>query len=180
MKIASLVFAGALLVSAAPAIAGAHSDYTKSFPLATLQTFEFRSQQRISRDPLANNSIWAENIQNDIRTGLQSRGLTEVTQQELPDFYVTYYIGLADRYNVNAVGLGRVSWWGWPHAYGVWAVPYTESVLMVEVIDAHTDRLVWRGYDSDALNTAKPEKTLDKSVNSVVSQFFHDVKEQRG
>lgn len=38
----------------------------------------------------------------------------------------------------------------------------------------------WRGSDSDTLNTSKPDKTLDKAVNNVVSQFFHDVKDQRG
>ena len=177
MRLASVVFAGAILMGAAPAFAGAHSDYTKSFPLQTLQTFEFRTQQRISRDPLANNSIWAENIRDDIRTGLMSRGLTEVAAEDMPDFYVTYYVGVAQRYSVNAIGFHR-GWWGWPGAYNV--VPYKESTLMVDVIDAYTNQLVWRGYDSDTLNTSKPDKTLDKAVNNVVSQFFHDVKDQRG
>jgi hypothetical protein len=179
MRLASVVFAGAILMGAAPAFAGAHSDYTKSFPLQTLQTFEFRTQQRISRDPLANNSIWSENIRDDIRTGLMSRGLTEVSAKDMPDFYVTYYVAVANRYNLNAIGFHR-GWWGWPGTYAVSAVPYTESTLMVDVIDAHTNQLVWRGYDSDTLNTNKPDKTIDKAVNNVVSQFFHDVKDQRG
>jgi len=48
MRRASMVFASAMLMGAAPAFAGAHSDYTRSFPLETLQTFEFRTQQRVS------------------------------------------------------------------------------------------------------------------------------------
>jgi len=39
---------------------------------------------------------------------------------------------------------------------------------------------VWRGYDSDTLNADKPDKTLDKAVDNVMSRFFHDVKEHRG
>jgi hypothetical protein len=108
-----------------------------------------------------------------------SRGLTEVSAADMPDFYVTYHVGVANRYNLNAIGFHR-GWWGWSRTYDVWAVPYTESTLMVDVIDAHTNQLVWRGYDSDTLNTNKPDKTFDKAVNNVVSQFFHDVKEQRG
>ena len=116
MRLASVVFAGAILMGAAPVFAGAHSDYTKSFPLQSLQTFEFRTQQRISRDPLANNAIWAENIRDDIRTGLMSRGLTEVAAEDMPDFYVTYYVGVAERYSLNAIGFHR-GWWGWPGVY---------------------------------------------------------------
>lgn len=186
MKLSSL-FLVAVVLMATPAFARSHSDYTKSFPLQSLKTFEFRDQQRISRDTLANNSIWASNIKDDIRNSLTSRGLTEATAGKQPDFYVAYYVGLKDRVNINAVVYGgpffygyRRSWWGWPGGYDVWAVPYTESTLIVDVIDAHSNQLVWRGYDSDTLNTGKPDKTLDKAVDNVMSKFFHDMKEQRG
>jgi hypothetical protein len=57
----------------------AHSDYTKSFPLQTLKTFEFKNQHRISRDPLANNDIWANDVREAIRNDLRSHGVTEAT-----------------------------------------------------------------------------------------------------
>lgn len=47
----------AVLVGGGSALASTHSDYTKSFPLQALKTFEFKDQRRISRDPLANNAI---------------------------------------------------------------------------------------------------------------------------
>jgi len=50
----------------------------------------------------------------------------------------------------------------------------------ITVIDAHTNQLVWRGYDSDTLNTNNADKTLDKAVDSVMTKFFHDVKEHHG
>lgn len=187
MKLASLVLAGAVLTAVSPAFAGSHSDFTKSFPLQTLQTFQFKDQDRISRDPLANNSIWAANIKDEIRSNLISHGLAEASHGQPADFYVTYYIGLKERDNINAAPYGlsvihgyRGGWLGGPRAYAVWTVPYTESTLMVDVIDAHSNQLVWRGYDSDTLNADKPDKTLDKAVDNVMSRFFHDVKEHRG
>jgi hypothetical protein len=88
---------------------------------------------------------------------------------------------------VNSIGYGlpafhrgfhRAGWgWGFPAGYDVWAVPYTESTVIVDVIDAHTNQLVWRGYDSDTLNTKNPDKTLSKAVGSVLSRFYHDAKE---
>ena len=74
----------------------------------------------------------------------------------------------------------RGTWWGWPAGYDVWAVPYTESTIIVDVIDAHTNQLVWRGYDSDTLNTKDPDKALSKAVDSVLARFYHDAKEHRG
>jgi hypothetical protein len=70
----------------------------------------------------------------------------------------------------------RFGWFGWPRGYDAWAVPYTESTVIVDVIDAHTNQLVWRGYDTDTLNAGKPEKTLDNAVDHVVSRLVHDAR----
>ena len=131
-------------------------------PLQTLKAFEFKDQPRISRDPLADNEIWANNVRDAIRNDLTNNSFVEVTNGH-PDFYVAFYVGLKDRYDVSALGYGMpvfhrgFAWWGWPRGYDAWAVPYTESTVIVDVIDARTNQLVWRGYDTDTLNTGKPE-----------------------
>jgi uncharacterized protein DUF4136 len=182
MKLMPLVL-GLMLGAASPAFASAHSDYTKSFPLRTLKTFEFKDQHRISRDPLANNDIWANDVRSAIRDDLTSHGMVEVTDGH-PDFQVAFYVGLRERYDIDTVGYGfpfhrgfRSGWWGWPRGYDAWAVPYTESTLIVDMIDTHTNQLVWRGYDTDTLSTGKADKTLTKAVDNVMSRFYHDVKE---
>ena len=171
---------GLTLVASSPAFAATHSDFTKSFPLQTLRTFEFKDQRRISRDPLANNDIWANDVRAAVRKDLGDHGYVEATNGR-PDFYVAFYVGLRNRYDVNAIDYGmpvfhRRGWWGWPRAYDVWAVPYTQSTVIVDVIDARTNQLVWRGYDTGTLNSGNPEKTLDGAVDHVVSRFMHDTK----
>jgi hypothetical protein len=174
----------AVLAGSGSALAATHSDYSKSYQLQSLKTFEFKQQHRISRDPLADNEIWANDVREALRNDLSSHGLTEVRNGD-PDFYVAFYVGLKDRYDIDSVGYGlpvfhrgfRGEWWGWPRGYNVWAVPYTESTLIVDVIDAHTNQLVWRGYDSDTLNMGNPDKTLTKAVDKVLSLFYHDAKE---
>jgi hypothetical protein len=49
--------------------------------------------------------------------------------------------------------------------------------VIVDVIDAHTNQLVWRGYDTGTLDTKNPDKTLTKAVDHVLSRFSHDAKE---
>jgi hypothetical protein len=58
----------------------------------------------------------------------------------------------------------------------VWAIPYTETTVIVDVIDAHTSQLVWRGYDTDTLNVGNADKTLTKAMDNALSRFYHDVK----
>ena len=181
MRITPVAVALAILVGGSTAYAGTHSDFTKSYPLQTLKTFEFKYQNRISRDPLANNDIWANDVRQAIRSDLMDHGMTEAANGE-PDFYVAFYVGLKDRYDIDTIGYGmpvfhrgfRTGWWGWPRGYDVWAVPYTESTVIVDIIDARTNQLVWRGYDSDSLNRSKPDKTLTKAVDNVLSRFYHD------
>ena len=184
MAIKASVLALTILAAGSPALA-AHSDFTKSYPLQMLKTFAFKRQGRISRDPLANNDIWANDVRAAIRSDLESHGMIEATDAS-PDFYVAFYVGLKDRYDSNEVGYGlpvfhrgfRTGWWGWPRGYDVWAVPYTESTVIVDMIDAHTNQLVWRGYDNDTLNTKSPDKTLSKAVDNVLARFYHDVRKE--
>ena len=181
MTLSASALALILLAGASAAVAATHSDFTKSYPLQTMKTFEFKPQHRISRDPLANNDIWASDVRQAIRSDLIERGMTEATTGK-PDFYVAFYVGLKERYDMNEVGYGmpffhrgfRTGWWGWPGGYDVWSVPYTESTVIVDMIDAHTNQLVWRGYDTDTLSTKDPGKTLTKAVDKVMSRFYHD------
>jgi len=172
----------AMAAGGSPVLATAHSDFTRAYPLRGLKTFAFRPQQRISRDPLANNDIWANDVRDAIRADLISHGMVEAVDTT-PDFYVAFYVGLKDRYDVTSVGYGwpvfhRHGWYGWPAGYDAWAVPYTESTLIVDVIDGRTNQLVWRGYDSDTLNMKDPDKTFSKAVDSVLARFYHDAKHE--
>jgi uncharacterized protein DUF4136 len=184
MKGTALVLGVLLSAGGGAALASTHSDVTTSYPLQTLKTFEFKDQRRISRDPLANNDIWANDVRAAIRGDMADHGFIEAADGH-PDFYVAFYVGLKDRYDFSGIGYGmpvlrrRSGWWGWPRGYDVWAVPYKESTLIVDVIDAKTNQLVWRGFDDDTLDTGKPEKTLDKAVDHIVSKLAHDVKERK-
>ena len=183
IRTTALAVAIALIAGSGAAFAETHSDFTKSYPLQGLKTFAFKDQRRISRDPLANNDIWANDVRQAIRSDLIARGLEEQTGGK-PDVYVAFYVGLRDRYDLDAVDYGlpvfhrglRRGWWGWPRGYDVWAVPYTESTVIVDLIDAHTNQLVWRGYDTDTLNRNDPDKTLTKAVGNVVARFSHEAK----
>ena len=180
MRTRTLLYTFAACIALATAAAAeTHADFNKDFDFSTLRTFEFKAQRRYSRDPIADNAIWSEEIRNAIRSNLGEHGLVE--QEGAPDFFVAYYVGLKDRYDVRYIDYGFPYWhhgfrgfWGWPNGYDAWAVPYTESTLIIDIIDARSNQLVWRGWDKDSINLGKTEKEFGKAVENVLKKFYHD------
>lgn len=56
----------------------------------------------------------------------------------------------------------------------VWQIPYTDSTLIVDVIDTKTNQLVWRGYDTNTIDMKNPDKRLGKAVESLMKKFQKD------
>jgi len=72
-------------------------------------------------------------------------------------------------------GPRRFRWaWGWPNDFDVWKIPYTDSTLIVDIIDGQTNQLIWRGYDVNTIDMTKPDKRLDKAVDGLVKKFIKD------
>ena len=181
---ATSIFLIALAVIAGTTVgfAETHSDFNKQYNLTALKTFDFKQQSRISNDPIADNQIWGDDIHKAIAANLASHGMVQDGAAE-PDFLVAYYVGLQNRYDARSLGYGVPfygrgfnRWWGWRQGYDAWAVPYTESTLIIDIIDARTNQLVWRGYNQDPINLGKAEKDFDNAVNDVLKKFQSDAK----
>ena len=172
----------ALMLAGGLVTAETNSYFDKEYEYATLKTFDFKMQRRISSDPVANNRLWAEDIRGEITKDLQSNGFEQVTGGR-PDFLVAFYVGLQQKYDVQYMDYGypgfwgprRFRWgWGWPNDVDVWRVPYTDSTLIVDIIDGQTNQLIWRGYDVNTIDMKKPDKRLDKAVDTLVKKFLKD------
>jgi len=164
----------ALMATGSAAFAAARSESVRSFPLHTLMTFGFRDQRRATADPLESNPIWILDID------LNADGRAEVAS---PDFYVAFYVEIGDRYDFNidyradaADASGRPDR---DPRHDASTIPYKTSAVIVDVIDARSNRLVWRGYDSDTFSARDPDKTLERAVHAVMVRFDHDLRSSK-
>lgn len=169
--------AAAIVTGTALVRAETNSYFDKSYDFKTLKTFGFKAQHRLSSDPIANNRIWADEIRGEISGKLQADGFQQ-NESGKPDFVVAYYLGLKERYTSTLLGYGfpgrgRRFGWGWGGA-DIWNIPYTESTLIVDIIDGQTNQLIWRGYDTNTLDMKRPDKRLDKAVATLVKKFMKD------
>jgi len=172
------------------ALAETKSDYDRNFDFSRLRTWDFKVVTRMSNDPIAQNELWDRRIREGLISHFAEVRFAKVDNSE-PTFLVNYFMGLERKYDVRYIDYGFPGryesmnrygrWYGYGPPYGrvdVWTVPYTESTLILDVIDSRTNHLVWRGYDIRTIDFEKSEKTIHKSVQNLTQRFRRDVNRQ--
>ena len=133
-------------------------DSDRSAPFATYKTYAW-TEGTPSPNPLGEGRIHAA-----VAAQLAAKGLMPATSGA-PDIYVATHVVTQERQELVANGFG---YWG----YGVGATiqTYLEGMLVVDIYDAKSKKLVWRGVGTDTVSH-KAEKNA-KHVNEAVEKMF--------
>jgi hypothetical protein len=122
---------------------------------------------------MANNSLVDKRIREAVDQQLIKRGMREQTQN--PDVYLTYHIAARNRKDVSYFpnygwGWRRWGWWG----DDVFVNRYLAGSLVLDMVDSHTNQLVWRAYGVDTganLADIQSEKNIAKMVTGAFKHF---------
>ena len=170
MKTQHKIFASvgiALLAATASYAQQVKTDYDRSTDFSQYKTYSWEKVQ--TQDPL-----WVERIEGAVNAALTAKGWTQVpsggnvaivavemtrNQQTLDTFY-------------NGFGRG----WRWGGGFGdatTTVENYKVGTLVVDLFDANSKKLVWRGSSSDALSDKSDNniKNLDKGVQKMFNHF---------
>jgi hypothetical protein len=124
-------------------------------------------------DPMLENSINNRVLRQHIASAFTSRGYA--VDAANPDFTVAFYASLHGKLDVTAWDYGyRGRWGGWREGPGMVTVePYVEGTVIVDVVDAKTQELVWRGRGvSDVSeNPETYSQSLNRTVMDIVKKF---------
>lgn len=101
-----------------------------------------------SNHPMIENSIVNRALRGNLVQGFERRGY--VVDDSNPDFVVAYYASARDKLEVSHWDYGyqwRPRWWrGWGRDwYGPAVTRYTEGTVIIDVLEANTKELLWRG-----------------------------------
>jgi len=134
-------------------------DSDPAAPFATYRTYAWTAGTP------APNALNEDRLHASLDARLAGRGLTMKTTA--PDVIVATHVSTKERQELVASGFGYGPWWG--GGYGTASVEtYVDGTLIVDLYDAHTKKMVWRGVatatasDKPAKNIAKMNKALDK------------------
>jgi len=188
-RVTTLVLAAIVLASTAAIASSTESYFDRSYNFGNIRSFAVQPQQQISTDPLANNSIWGKLIRETLEGNLRTHGIAQ--QREGPaDIKVSFSVELTERYDTRFVDYGLPYSWGpwgpgaywgggyggWRGGYEVYAIPYLESRLIVDMVDTKTNQLVWRGFNTDELQLNDVNKDLPDAVEDVLKRFYKDAR----
>jgi len=157
-------------------------DYDLSKDFSSLKTYEWRTKtQPETGDIRVDNPLLDARIRSATNDSLSKMGYQRIARGK-PDFYVSYKYQIRSKIGSNDVGVGVGFGWGSRgHMGGIgvdtgrYISEYDEGMLVIDLIDASNDDLLWRGTGTTLVDQhAKPEevtKGVNAAVKKILSQF---------
>src|ERR1700693_2429659 len=153
------------------------TDYDRSTDFGQYKTYSWEKVQ-------TQDQLWVDRIKAAVNTALAAKGLTPV--ESGGDIAIIAIEMTKNQQTLNTFYDGFGGGWGWRRGGGLGgfgdATTTTENykvgTLVVDLFDAHTKKLIWRGSASDTLSdkSDKNIKELDKGVKKMFDHFPPDEK----
>lgn len=171
-----LAFPLVLLALASGCAAPVHIEYN-SASYAQWHSFAWKApQQSTVANPILDSGILATRVEKAVTETLSDAGYHKVDNREKADFLVTYHTATALRQQPQS-GIG--------FAYGTYGLGFNtlfltqpgpqqlqEGSLILDVIDAKTRKLVWRGWITKGLDQSNySQQSVNKAVERIFAKF---------
>jgi hypothetical protein len=168
-RTAALIFVFALLVTA-HSFAGISVDHDKSADFSKFGSFSIKEATE------AVSPLMRERMVKAIEEGLVAAGLTKV--DEGADLLVVIHTSLDTEVRITSDTWGYGGYRGWG-GWGGWGTTTVDvdkvlmGTLMLDMVDAEGNKLVWRGISTDSIpkKSEKLEKKIYKAVNKLFRHF---------
>ena len=155
-------------------------DYEQSFDFSGYKTYAWLSEEE-GKFGVQDNDLVDHRIRDAMVTNFDSKGYQQLVEGK-PDFYISYQMSVEQRVsNTNvsggiAIGTGTYGRMG---SIGIATAPqarvYDQGKLYIDVTDASTGNLVWRGLSTQQVSQhSDPDKMseiINETVAAVLEQF---------
>jgi hypothetical protein len=120
---------------------------------------------RLDRDP-----FFQDHMQGAVETQLAKRGLALATSGT-PDLLIHYHANVSERIDVNRID--RQYGYCYADDCSVRVMEYEAGTLILDVVDARTDRVIWRGWAQDSLDgvIGNPDR-MERMINQAVARML--------
>ena len=145
-----------------------HTSYSPSVNFSSFQTYYWAKADALPGHDIVNQQIMAA-----VDQGMAEHGWTKAPEGQA-DLAVVANVSTQQRQQLETFYGGGWGGWGW----GGWGPAtttvrtYLEGTLVVDLFDAATHQLVWRGVATDTVSY-KPEKNAEH-IDKAVEKMFGD------
>lgn len=150
----------------------ANFDYDRSVNFRKYATYKVEPAKTDKDDPVLNSQLNQKRIEEAVVTEMKKRGY--VRKDENADLVIKYRIDVENRQEMQSYNTWGYGWWGRPN--NTYTRNYREARLVINMVDAKTDQLVWQGWSSgEEKNSRKQdqEAAIYNMVNKILAQYPH-------
>jgi hypothetical protein len=160
---------GILLLAATASMAQVKTDYDRTTDFSQYKTYSWEKVQ--TQDPL-----WVDRIKEAVNAALTAKGWTQVSSGG--NVAIVAIETTQNQQTLNTFYDGFGGGWRWRGFGGFGDATttvdtYKVGTLVVDLFDANSKKLIWRGSSSDTLSnkSEKNIKELDKGVQKMFAHF---------
>ncbi len=173
----ALCFGLASLLGPACSSVRVDSDHDPSIDFALYHTYAWAPASLSSpSDPTVDTNFFDRRVRESLKAELERRGLRPHEGGGEPGLLVAYFVRQQTHLGPNSVGAAAS--WDYPYGGigGYWAPvdirQYKEGTLVIDLIDAKTHQLVWRGVATHAFDDAGvKEKQVRDAVTKLMKEY---------
>lgn len=159
------------------------SDYDAAANFAALKTYDWMPEpQKVTGDPKIDDPFIERRIRDAVDNQLAAQGYNKLVSGDA-DFLIGYHVALDKRLVVSTMNeyYGVVVGPRWHHSTPRWygsetyVYDYDEGSLILDIIEARSRTLLWRGsararVDTTA-NAERKTKRINEAVKKILAQF---------
>ena len=142
-------------------------DYDTHFDYGTLKTFAWLPPSQKAKNKRA---FLTKRVELATNNELQAKGYSIDTRQ--PDFLIAMHSGTKDRVEVTNYGYAYPGRWGYWGGRRVDVYHYKEGTIILDIIDARSKELIWRGSATGDVNFNTTPEQRDQEVAKAVAKIL--------
>ena len=169
-RLAAAVFAAAAMSGCALTV---KSYAERGVDFGRYRTFQIGPAEALATgDPrLDNNTVFQDHLVGAIDKQLVARGLTHA-EETMPDLLVHYHASVTQELNVTAADQSR-GYSDKAYDQGAGAYVFEAGSLTLDIVDARTRRLVWRGWAEHSFDNAIDDQIwLERRIDDAVARIL--------
>jgi hypothetical protein len=142
-----------------------NTNFNPSAPFATYRSYTFTSGTP-APDPFIQDRILVA-----VTEQLVAKGMTQTAVA--PNLVVATHVVTHEQKQIVAPGFGIGPWgWGWGGP-GAMIDTYLQGTLIVDLYDAKTKKMVWRGVATDTVSdqTSTNTERIDKAIGKMFEKY---------
>lgn len=150
------------------------SDYSATANFPNYKTYLLRT------DDLKLNDLDKDRVLNELSKQVQAKGLTSAQNPDLIINIKASHKKVQDIQTSMGMGWGWGRPWGWGGGFGMgntWTNNYNSGTIVIDMVDAKTQKLVWQGIGS-GISVDSP-RSKQKQIPQVVAEIMANYPPQK-